>query len=87
LIGEPAVRDALARGLGRHNAGAGGSSRRVARALLLAVPPSIDRGEITDKGYINQRSVLRNRRELVEQLHAPEAAPSVILPIEFAAEL
>jgi feruloyl-CoA synthase len=80
VIAEPAIRDALARALGRHNAAAGGSSRRVARALLLAAPPSIDRGEITDKGYINQRSVLRNRQALVEQLHAPKPAPAVILP-------
>ncbi len=86
VIDEAAVRDALARALGRHNAGAGGSSRRVARALLLAAPPSIDRGEITDKGYINQRAVLRNRRDLVERLHALEPAPAIVLPVELAAE-
>ena len=40
---------------------AGGSSHRVARALLMAEPPSIDAGEITDKGYINQRAVLERR--------------------------
>lgn len=47
-----------------------GSASRVARALLLAAPPSIDHGEITDKGSINQRAVLRHRAELVELLHA-----------------
>jgi feruloyl-CoA synthase len=38
-----------------------GSASRVARALVLAEPPSIDRGEITDKGSINQRAVLAHR--------------------------
>ncbi|MGH7035774.1 MAG: feruloyl-CoA synthase [Stellaceae bacterium] len=86
LIGESAVREALGRGLARHNAQAGGSSRRVARALLVAEPPSIDRGEITDKGYINQRAVLRDRAELVAHLYASPPFPDIVLPIEIAAE-
>ncbi len=47
----------------------GGSSMHPVRALILAEPPSIDAGEITDKGYINQRAVLERRAALVEQLH------------------
>jgi feruloyl-CoA synthase len=86
LIGEGAVREALGRGLARHNAQAGGSSRRVARALLVAEPPSIDRGEITDKGYINQRAVLRNRTGLVALLHASPASPDIVVPIEITAK-
>ncbi|HEY5324250.1 MAG TPA: feruloyl-CoA synthase [Caldimonas sp.] len=43
-----------------HSTGSG-SSTRVARALVLAEPPSIDKGEITDKGSINQRAVLTHR--------------------------
>jgi feruloyl-CoA synthase len=46
----------------------------VRRALLLPSPPSLDHGEITDKGSINQRAVLEHRRDLVEELYA--AAPS-----------
>ena len=38
-----------------------GSSTRVARALIMEAPPSIDAGEITDKGSINQRAVLKSR--------------------------
>jgi feruloyl-CoA synthase len=38
------------------------AARRGSRALVLAEPPSIDRGEITDKGSINQRAVLTPRR-------------------------
>jgi feruloyl-CoA synthase len=54
-----------------------GSATRVARAALLAEPPSIDRGEITDKGSINQRAVLAHRAALVEALYA-EAAGTIL---------
>jgi feruloyl-CoA synthase len=56
----------------------GGSSTRPVRALVLQEPLSIDAGEITDKGYINQRAVLQRRAALVEALYA--GAPDVILP-------
>jgi feruloyl-CoA synthase len=46
-----------------------GSASRVARAVVLADPPSIDKGEVTDKGSINQRAVLRHRDALVTALH------------------
>jgi feruloyl-CoA synthase len=55
-----------------------GSSMRVARALLLREPPSIDAGEITDKGSINQRAVLARRAALVEALYAEPVAAGVI---------
>ena len=47
-----------------------GTSSRVRRAVLLAEPPSLDIGEMTDKGSINQRAVLANRAALVEELYA-----------------
>ena len=56
-----------------------GSATRVARALVMAHPPSIDLGEITDKGSINQRAVLTHRADLVETLHAGHH-PSIYLP-------
>jgi len=46
-----------------------GSSNRIARALVLDEPPSLDAGEITDKGTINQKAVLARRRDLVERLY------------------
>ncbi|HMO45072.1 MAG TPA: feruloyl-CoA synthase [Rubrivivax sp.] len=55
----------------------GGSSQAPARALLLAEPPSADAGEITDKGYINQRAVLKRRDALVQALYA--GGPDVVL--------
>jgi feruloyl-CoA synthase len=57
-----------------------GSANRVARALLLAEPPHIDRGEVTDKGSINQRAVLQHRADLVERLYAEVPDAAVILP-------
>jgi len=64
------VRARLRAGLASHNAANPMSSRRVGRALLLAEPPSIDAGEITDKGYVNQRAVLERRAALVVRLYA-----------------
>ena len=46
-----------------------GSSNRIAHAVILDEPPSLDAGEMTDKGSINQRAVLRRRRDLVEKLY------------------
>ena len=57
-----------------------GSANRVARALLLDEPPHIDRGEVTDKGSINQRAVLAHRAELVERLYAEVPDAQVLLP-------
>ncbi len=59
-------------------AAATGSSTRVLRAALLHVPPSIDAGEITDKGSINQRAVLAHRAELVAALYADPPPDFVI---------
>jgi feruloyl-CoA synthase len=55
-----------------------GSSTRIARALLMAEPPSLDKGEMTDKGSINQRAVLGNRAALVDELYAAARSPRVI---------
>ncbi|HLS56905.1 MAG TPA: feruloyl-CoA synthase [Zeimonas sp.] len=58
-----------------------GSASRIARAHVMAEPPSIDRDEVTDKGSINQRAVLRNRAALVESLYRDaEADDEVLLP-------
>jgi feruloyl-CoA synthase len=82
LIAEPAVRAALAEGLKRLNESSTHSSTRIARALLMAEPPSIDTGEITDKGYLNQRACLAQRRALEERLHAEPPPPEAIFPAD-----
>ncbi|KMO34714.1 feruloyl-CoA synthase [Methylobacterium variabile] len=80
ILAHPAVRQDFARRLAAFGARATGSSNRVARLLLLAEPPALDRDEVTDKGSINQRGVLRNRAEAVGQLYAAPYAPAVITP-------
>ncbi len=77
LGAHPTVRDALASALDRLNRG-NGSSRRVERLLLLDEPPSLDAGEITDKGYVNQRAVLDRRAALVAHLHTDPPPAEVI---------
>ena len=77
LSPEEAVRDervkaAFAEKLKAMAATATGSSTRVARLALISEPPSIDRGEITDKGSLNQRLLLSHRAAEVEALYAPQ---------------
>jgi feruloyl-CoA synthase len=68
-LGDPRVREFLQRLVDELWASGTGSATRVARALVLAEPPSIDRGEITDKGSINQRAVLTHRKADVERMY------------------
>lgn len=63
-----------------HNAAVGAaSSMRIARALLMSEPASLDGNELTDKGYINQRAGLERRAALVETLYRDPAPPSVVI--------
>jgi feruloyl-CoA synthase len=55
-----------------------GSSTRVMRVVLMAEPPSMDKGEMTDKGSINQRAVLKSRAALVDELYAAPLSSRVI---------
>ena len=41
-------------------------------------PPSLDTGEITDKGSVNQRAVLTRRAAMVDELYAPKPSPRII---------
>jgi feruloyl-CoA synthase len=61
-----------------------GSSNRVGRAILLAEPPLLDNGEMTDKGSINQRAVLKNRAAVVDELYRQPLSPRVIATEEQA---
>ncbi|GKQ53326.1 feruloyl-CoA synthase [Bradyrhizobium sp. Ce-3] len=75
---DPLVRAAFRERFARVLAGATGSSNRIARAILLDTPLSIDRGEVTDKGSINQRAVLEHRTDTIDTLYAPVPPASVI---------
>jgi feruloyl-CoA synthase len=56
-----------------------GSAGRVDRLLIMSTPADLDRGEITDKGYLNQRQVLALRADLVELLYADPPGPGVVV--------
>jgi feruloyl-CoA synthase len=68
VIGHEKIRAAIGQGLARLKAQGSNSSGHATRALLLAEPASVDGGEITDKGYINQRAVLTRRAGAVAAL-------------------
>lgn len=78
LIADARVRAHVTEALARHNAAQSGSSTRIARAILVAEPPTIDGNEITDKGYINQRAVLERRAEVVARLHADAPGDDIL---------
>ncbi|MFT3664104.1 feruloyl-CoA synthase [Piscinibacter sp.] len=78
VLAAPRVRGFFQRLVDGQWAAGTGSATRVARALVLVDPPSIDHGEVTDKGSINQRAVLTRREALVEHLYA--AGDGVYLP-------
>jgi feruloyl-CoA synthase len=79
VVKHPDVIACLKRGLEAHNASCTGSSTRIARAMMMAEPPSIDGNELTDKGYINQRAGLERRADLVARLYAARPDQDVIV--------
>jgi feruloyl-CoA synthase len=78
VIAHALVRERLRELLATFSAGATGSATRLVRALVLEDPPSLDAGELTDKGSLNQRAILDRRRALVEDLYAETPPPHVI---------
>ncbi len=77
---DPLIREAFRERFAKFFASSTGSSTRITRALLLASPLSIDRGEVTDKGSINQRAVLEHRQHLIEVLYSATPSADVIFP-------
>ncbi len=77
-LAHPALAAELSRRLAEMARDSTGSSTRVARAIILREPPSLDAGEVTDKGSINQRAVLTRRAALVADLYAEPPPPHVI---------
>ncbi|MDA9432837.1 feruloyl-CoA synthase [Bradyrhizobium sp. CCBAU 51627] len=74
VLAHDKIRTAIAQGLAKLKQHGPNSSGHATRALLLAEPPSVDGGEITDKGYINQRSVLTRRADAVARLNDDASA-------------
>jgi feruloyl-CoA synthase len=74
----PAVRAFLHERLASLAKASTGSSNLIRRAMPLLEPLSLDTGEMTDKGSINQRLVIRNRAAMIERLYAAQAGDDVI---------
>ncbi len=79
ILRDARVRNRIGDAIAKHNRQHRGSSQRIVRMILLDTPPSVDRNEMTDKGYLNQRAVLENRCEAVERLYDPTASDVVII--------
>jgi feruloyl-CoA synthase len=75
---DPLIRAAFRERFQKLLAIATGSSTRITRAVLFDTPLSIDRGEVTDKGSINQRAVIEHRSAVIEQIYAPAPPAQVI---------
>jgi feruloyl-CoA synthase len=79
ILEVPLLRLVFTELLGKLAAASPGASTRIARAILMAELPSMDKGEMTDKGSINQRAVLKNRAALVDELYATPLSSRVIV--------
>ncbi len=79
VVKDLGVIEHVRKGLAAHRARAAGSSERIGRVILMAEPASLDAGELTDKGYINQRATLERRKALVEALYAEPPGEGVVV--------
>ena len=79
LAKDAKVIDHIKKSLAGYNAENPASSRKIRRVTLLLEDPSIDDHETTDKGYINQRSVLERRKDIVASLYIDPPPPDVIV--------
>jgi feruloyl-CoA synthase len=78
VLAHPVIKERVREGMVRLKQQGGGSSTYPTRALLMAEPPSSEHGELTDKGYINQRAVLTRRADRVLELYSDVPDSSII---------
>jgi feruloyl-CoA synthase len=79
LVQNDAVISHITACLRQHNAETGGSSMRISRIHLMTEAPSVEGGEITEKGYVNQRATLERRDVLVKKLYEEVPGDDVII--------
>lgn len=73
LYAHPDLRGVIAERLAAYNAAATGASLRIPRVIIMLAPLDLDRGEVTDKGSVNQRALRNHRPHLIEMLYANDA--------------
>jgi feruloyl-CoA synthase len=78
-VPDDALRAELVAVMNRLAAQGGGSSQRLERLLVLREPAALDAGEITDKGYVNQRAVRERRADLVALLSADPPPARIVV--------
>jgi feruloyl-CoA synthase len=78
VMAAPAIQQFLRERLASLAKTSTGSSNLIRRAMLLLDPLSLDTGEMTDKGSINQRLVIRNRAAMIERLYAAQPDGDVV---------
>jgi feruloyl-CoA synthase len=78
LANQPAVKAAIKEVLDQLASNSTGSSTLIKRVIIADFELSLDKGEITDKGSINQRKILANHAELVDEIYADEKSERVI---------
>ncbi len=78
VLADPKLRDEFKKRLNAFARQSTGGSTRICRLILMAEPPSLDAGEATDKGSINQRAVLSRRAALVNELYATQPSANII---------
>jgi feruloyl-CoA synthase len=79
VLGAAPIVEAFSAALRAFDAGQSGSASRVARAILIDEPPSLDAQETTDKGSLNQRAVLRRRAHLIAQLYGEAPISAIVI--------
>lgn len=72
LFDHPVLRAEIGQRLTAYNTTATGASLRVPRVMMMIEPLNLDRGEVTDKGSVNQRAVRNHRTDLVAALYADD---------------
>jgi len=78
ILRHPKVLSALQATLNQLGQQSTGSSTCIQKVIIADFELSIDKGEITDKGSINQRKILSNRSEVVELIYQSSLLPNMV---------
>lgn len=79
LVSHPDIIRIISNGVAKYNANFPNNATRIARMILQNTMPQLDKGEITEKGYINQNKTLENRHGDVQRLYASSLDSDVIV--------